>query len=505
MVVGTESKMLSRRTALTVVTSLPNVTACVYLFARPYGFEIVDAQSAVALGTFLLMAAVVRQLSARLRRTALESARLSREQSALREVATLVARSARSSTVFDAVTREVGLLCGADLVGMARYETHGTVRGVASWIRPGGPDPLVVGTRPVLDGPGLAREVRRTCDPVRVEDFAGAVGPIVQEARAVGIRSSVGYPILVAGHLWGVIIASKTSDGPFPANAESQIAAFTDLVAIAIENARTDAELTASRARIVTAADGERRRIERDLHDGVQQRLVSLLLLLRNAQLTVPPQLGALRAELHHVAVGLTDAFDDLREVAHGIHPAILAQGGLAPALKALARRSALPVDVAVHVRERLPEQVEVSAYYVVSEALTNAVKHAQASTVTVTVDADSEVLRVRVEDDGVGGADFAAGTGLVGLKDRVEALDGRMFLDSPRTAGTTLSAELPFVPNDRARRSQTAGRAAEGGRLRSRPPRRWIYHPQPPSPPPSRPQPPQSPPSPPPWPPWPP
>ncbi len=269
------------------------------------------------------------------------------------------------------------------------------------------------------------------------------------------MRSSVGRPIVVGGEVWGVIVASKESDGPFPANTESQMAAFADLAAIAIENARTHAELTASRARVVTAADGARRRIERDLHDGVQQRLVSLLLLLQHAQLTVPPDLHELRARLRDIAAGVTGAFDELREVARGIHPAVLAHGGLGPALRALARRSVLPVDVEVRLQGRLPERVEVSAYYVVSEALTNAAKHAKASIVTVTAtgDTDSGVLRVRVQDDGVGGAAFAAGTGLMGLKDRVEALGGRMVLDSPRTAGTTLSAVLPLVPSGRTGR----------------------------------------------------
>ncbi|MEU5595056.1 DUF4118 domain-containing protein [Streptomyces sp. NPDC020298] len=440
-------------TVLAVVTSVLSVAAYYYLFARPHGFVIADSESVVAVATFLLTASVVAQLTARLRRTARVSERLSREQSALREVATLVARSAEPSTVFGTVTREAALLCDADLAFMECYETPDTVSGVAAWSRRGGPSVPDVPTRFALDGLSVSREVREKREPVRVAYFAGATGSIARAARAVGVRSSVGCPIVVDGCLWGVIIVSKTSEGAFPANTESQISAFTDLVAIAIENARASAELTASRARIVTAADGARRRIERDLHDGVQQRLVSLLILLNNAQMTVPSELGGLHAELRHVATGLTDVFDELREVARGIHPAILAQGGLAPALKALARRSAVPVDLDVHVEDRLPERIEVSAYYVVSEALTNAVKHAQASSVTVTVDSGSGsgVLRVRVQDDGVGGADFAAGTGLVGLRDRVEALDGRMFLDSPRTVGTTLSAELPFVPADRA------------------------------------------------------
>lgn len=327
------------------------------------------------------------------------------------------------------------------------------MRGVATWSRRGGLDPSPVGARSALDGRGVARQVRPTCGPVRIEDVEDTTGAITRKVRAPRMRSSVGRPIVVGGEAWGMIVASKESDGPFPANTESQMAAFADLTAIAIENARTHAELTASRARVVTAADGARRRIERDLHDGVQQRLVSLLLLLQRAQLTVPPDLDELRARLRDVAAGVAGAFDELREVARGIHPAVLAHGGLGPALRALARRSALPVDVEVRLQGRLHERVEVSAYYVVSEALTNAAKHAEASTVTVTVDTDSGVLRVRVQDDGVGGAAFAAGTGLVGLKDRVEALGGRLVLDSPRAAGTTLSAELPLVRSARAGR----------------------------------------------------
>jgi signal transduction histidine kinase len=205
-----------------------------------------------------------------------------------------------------------------------------------------------------------------------------------------------------------------------------------------------------SRARIVAAADQARRRIERDLHDGAQQRLVSLALRLRAARAAVPPEIGELGTELDHAAAEATDALDELREIARGIHPAILAGGGLRPALKTLARRSPVRVDLDIRADERLPEQVEVSAYYVVAEALTNAAKHARASAVTVNVEADAAgaMLRVAVRDDGVGGADFSRGTGLVGLKDRVEALGGRIFLESPPGAGTSLRAELPLASN---------------------------------------------------------
>ena len=203
-------------------------------------------------------------------------------------------------------------------------------------------------------------------------------------------------------------------------------------LAVSLDNAPLYAELTASRARIVAAGDQARRQIERDLHDGAQQRLVSLALQLRAAQAALPPRLGA---QLDRAVAEATGALEELRETAHGLHPAILAQGGLRPALETLARRSPIPVDLRVHADKRLPEPVEVSAYYVAAEALTNVAKHARASSVSVEVEVAGEVLRVAVRDDGCGGADFTGGTGLVGLKDRVEAIGGRIFLDSPRGA----------------------------------------------------------------------
>jgi signal transduction histidine kinase len=234
--------------------------------------------------------------------------------------------------------------------------------------------------------------------------------------------------------------------GRLPPDAEQRLADFTELVGTAIANAEAHAELMASRARIVATADETRRRIERDLHDGAQQRLVSLALQLRSAQAAVPPELAELGAELDRVAAGLVGALEELREIAHGIHPAILAEYGLRSALRVLARRSPIPVDLQVRAEGRLPERVEVGAYYVVAEALTNAAKYAHASAITVAVEATGEVLRVAVRDDGAGGADFTSGTGLVGLKDRVEALGGRISLDSPRGAGTTLQVELPLT-----------------------------------------------------------
>jgi signal transduction histidine kinase len=431
-------------TGLAVVTTVLSVAVYTYVFVPPtFSFALRDARVIVALGVFLVTTIVVGQLAARLRKAALASVRLSEEQSALRRVATLVAHSAPPAAVFEAVTREVGLLCRADLARMERYEADGSVTGVAAWSRVTAH--LIVGTRFELDGPSVAREVRRVGGPVRIESFAGATGAIAQEAHALGLRSSVGCPIVATGRVWGVIAASTTSAERFPAGTEAQIASFTELVATAIENAEAGAELSASRARIVTTADQTRRRIERDLHDGAQQQLVAVALQLRAAQAAVPPELAELAAELDRAVTGLTDAYEQLLEIARGIHPAILAEGGLVPALESLARRSPIPVDLVVRAEAQLPERVEVSAYYVVSEALTNAAKHAHASAVTVAVEA-AEVLRVTVRDNGVGGADFTRGTGLTGIKDRVQALGGRILIDSPRSGGTTLQMELPLT-----------------------------------------------------------
>jgi signal transduction histidine kinase len=233
---------------------------------------------------------------------------------------------------------------------------------------------------------------------------------------------------------------------PLPADADARLAGFTELVATAIANAESRAELTASRARIVATADETRRRIERDLHDGAQQRLVSLALQIRAAQAGVPPQFGILRTELDGVAAGLRGTLEELREYARGIHPAILASGGLRVALSSLARRSPVPVTLDVRTDERLPERLEVTVYYVISEALANAAKYAEASAVHVGVEKAGEVIRLTVRDDGIGGADPARGSGLVGLKDRVAALGGTLIVSSRPGEGTTLLAELPVT-----------------------------------------------------------
>jgi signal transduction histidine kinase len=431
-------------TVLALVTAILSAVCFAYLFLTPVGaVRVADWRELVAMGVFVVTAVVVGELAARSRREAQEAARLSEEQSALRRVATLVAQAGPPSAVFEAVTREVGLLCDADLARMERYEADGTVTGVAVWGRV--PVELAVGTRFDLDGPSIARGVKETGSPVRVDSFGQEAGAIAREARAVGIRSSVGCPIVVGGRLWGVIAASTRREEPFPPDTEAQIGQFTELVATAVANAEAHAELTASRARIVATADETRRRIERDLHDGAQQRLVALALRLRTAAAVIPPELDEVHQELASAGTELDEILGDLRELSRGIHPAILSEGGLGPALRTLARRSAIPVELQMAMEGRLPERVEVTAYYVVAEALTNVAKHAGASLVRVEVAAQDGRVRLGVRDDGVGGADPARGSGLVGLKDRVSATGGTLRVDSRPGQGTSLLVELPL------------------------------------------------------------
>jgi signal transduction histidine kinase len=589
---------------------LISAVAYVLLFLTPARIRVDDPQTLLPLVIFLITAVVVGQLAARSQQQARKSARLTEEQAALRRVATLVAQSTPAPEVFEAVIREVGLLCGADLARLERYEEDGTVTGVAAWsqvqVR------LAVGTRFALEGVSIAAQVRSTGGPVRVNGFVGASGPIAQEARQLRIRSSVGCPIVVAGRLWGVIAASSRSDVPFPVKTEAQIAdftelvvttienaqaraeisellenqaalrrvatlvargaaaaevvsavaaevgrvlgaaaavivrldpddlvtviartgehqdrlaegtrwkvepphvlatalatgqpatlndygqvpgefaaeirgigvrsaigipiivggrswgalaiatrdvqfpvgtdqhmaAFTELVAIAVADAESAAELAASRARVVNASDEARRKIERDLHDGAQQRLVTLGLELSLLQSSVHPDLNELRSGIGRISEELTEVLDELREMSRGIHPAILSEGGLCPALRALARRSAVPVELDLRTQARFREPVEVAAYYVVSEALTNMTKHADASYVTVFMEERYGSMLLTVEDDGVGGADPVRGSGLVGIRDRVEALGGSFEVSSPVGEGTLVQVALPL------------------------------------------------------------
>jgi signal transduction histidine kinase len=396
----------------------------------------VDTEDRLAEFTELLATAIANSQARE------EITRLAEEQAALGRVATLVAEGASPAEVFEAVSAEVAQLAPADGAAVSRFESDGTVTALGGWTYGG--SYAYVGRRYPLEGT-VSALVLETRGPARIDDYADAPGLAPQAAREMGWRSSVGAPITVEGRLWGVLAVASKSERPLPLDTERRLAEFTELVATAIANAESRAELEASRARIVATADATRRRIERDLHDGAQQRLVSLALELRAARAGTPPELAEHRAALSHIAEGLTNVLDELREIALGLHPAILAEGGLGPALKTLANRSPIPVKLDVRIQGRLPEAVEVTAYYSVSEALTNAAKHAEASIVQVSADAQGEALIVVVHDDGVGGADPGGGSGLLGLKDRAEAIGGRISVQSPYAAGTTLRVELPL------------------------------------------------------------
>jgi PAS domain S-box-containing protein len=368
---------------------------------------------------------------------------LADEQAALRRVATLVAQGVPPSEVFDIVTFEIGRLLGADRSALIRYEPDGTAVIVATTTEPG--IESQVGVRMTLEGDSVSARVKRTGRPARMDSYEGVVGPDAAMLRGLGLRSSVGAPIVVEGRLWGVVVIGWREEARVTAGAEGRIGEFTELVATAIANADNRGELTASRARIVAAADETRRRIERDLHDGTQQRLVSLALALRAAVTRLSPEHSEVREELSKTASGLAAALEDLQEISRGIHPAILSKGGLGPALKGLARRAGIPVELELHGDRRLPDSVEVATYYVVSEALTNAAKHAHPSEVHVALRAENSVVEVEVRDDGVGGADPARGSGLIGLRDRVEALGGTIEITSSRGSGTLLLARIPI------------------------------------------------------------
>jgi signal transduction histidine kinase len=357
-------------------------------------------------------------------------ARLAEEQAALRRVATLVARGVPPEQVFAAVTEEAGRLLSVEYAGLGRYEPDGAITFVAVWGRTG--HHLPFGGRWSLGGKNVATLVFETGRPARLDSYADASGPVGDAAREGHFGSGVGTPVIVEGHLWGMMVTQSAMGQPLPADTEARLANFTELVATAIANAESRADLAASRARIVAAADETRRRIERDLHDGIQQRLVTLGLELRAAQATVPPPPGELEGTLARVADGLASVFDELREISHGIHPAILSKGGLKPALNALRRRSALPVELSLRTERPLPEPVEVAAYYVVSEALTNAAKHAQASVVNVELHTHDATLQLAIRDDGIGGADLSQGSGLIGLRDRIESLGGSCSSPAP-------------------------------------------------------------------------
>ena len=388
--------------------------------------------------TSLLLAAVTAE------RTQAEASQraLGEEQAALRRVATLVAGAVAPSRVFEQVTREVALLLGVPGASLVRYEDSGTATVVGGWSQDGRLR-LPISSTIDLDGDTVIARVLRSGSPQRA-DYADAAGALAEKLQSAGYRSAVAAPVTVGGRLWGALAAGTRSADPLPDGVEQRLGDFAELVAQALANADALEQLAASRARIVEAGDKERRRLERNLHDGAQQRLVSVALDLRvvGAQLAKDPEAAGelLATARDQLAQGL----DELRELARGIHPAVLTDRGLGPALESLAVRAPLPIEITELPEERLAGPVEAAAYYVVAEAITNVAKYAQASHASVSVRRSNGRALVTVADDGVGGADPTRGTGLRGLADRVAALDGVFAVESTPAHGTRVSAEIP-------------------------------------------------------------
>ncbi|MET7423028.1 CHASE3 domain-containing protein [Dactylosporangium sp. NPDC005555] len=371
--------------------------------------------------------------------------RLVAEQSALRRIATLVARASPPGVVFGAVTEEIGKLLRADTTMLLRYESDGAATVVGAWSEHD--IPIVAGTRTALPANGAAMHVYTRQQPwwTRVGDGTAVPDPFLSQ---YGIRVSVGAPIVVQDSLWGVLIVMAASEEQLRQDDADRTADFTELVGVAVANMQARADLTTASVRIVEASDQARRRVERDLHDGTQQRLLALLLDLRRIQARAPAEPGELAGDLTTAIADLSGAISDLRELSHGIHPAILTQRGLASALRTLARRSPVPAELHIQLPYRLPPNIETSAYYIVAEALTNAAKHAHAAHLHVDTTADDHTLRLCIKDDGVGGANPNSGSGLRGLSDRVTALGGSSRLASPAGQGTTLWFTIPLDPN---------------------------------------------------------
>jgi signal transduction histidine kinase len=407
------------------------------LFGLPYG-SLADHEPAQlsVLVAFVVVGAVLGVLVDNL-------TELTEEQAALRRIALLVAGEVPTEELFTAVTEEVTTLLRAEFAGLDRYEHDNTVTFAGGWDARG--SRVTEFERVPLGGRNIATLVAATGRPARIDDYVEASGPVAGIGLQQGVRSAVGVPVSVEGRLWGVMIAGTNLRRPLHPDTEERLARFTELLATAIANAESRAAVTASRRRVIAAGDETRRRIERDLHDGIQQRLVSLGLDLVAARAAVPRELGELKQELSRAVDGLVGVQHDLREIARGIHPAILAEGGLEPALKILARRSPVPVELEVNADRRLPERLEVATYFIVSEALANAAKHASASVVQVGVETVGAAVRISVRDDGVGGANPGRGSSLVGLTDRVEALGGALAVQSPHGAGTSVQVELPL------------------------------------------------------------
>ena len=369
---------------------------------------------------------------------------LADEHAALRRVATLVAQGVLPDAVFAAVGEEIGRLFGSSLTMVGRFEPDAAALvavGVGA-----GDEGIALGSRWDIADLPASGQVFRTGRSARVDeiDYSKAGRELAAIGRRQGVISTAASPIFVEGRLWGVVSVSFNKQ--LPPEAEERLEKFSELIATAIGNAESSAELSASRRRIVTAGDEARRRIERNLHDGTQQRLIAVGLDLHRVRDTIRTEPAA-AASIERIERDLESILEDLRELSHGLHPPLLSRAGLNPSLRALARRSPIPVQLDVDLGERPPDAVETAIYYVVSEALANAIKHSHASEITVTVSTVRTGLHVLIADDGDGGADPSGGSGLIGLGDRVSALGGRFALSSPAGRGTRISVELPVAP----------------------------------------------------------
>lgn len=366
------------------------------------------------------------------------------EQAAVRRIATIIAYGVSPSEIFNAVATELGRIQGMEHTVVNRIDRAGIATSVGHWSAPAAPKilPPAGGHWPAT-ATSAAGEVLRTHRPVRL-DTARSEGAIGRWYRANGIHYVIGIPIMVSGRFWGMIAVFSADAEPPPEDTEDRVARFVGLVATAIANAENRNELLASTARIVAASDEARRRIERSLKTGPQRRLMLLGEKLRLAQAAIEADHEDLRQQLSRAAMDLESVLDDLREISRGLHPTTLSRSGLRQALEALTQRSEVPVDLTVQVDRHLPDHVQVAVYYTVSEALTNVAKHARATAVSVRLRLEHATLRLTVDDNGVGGADPSRGSGLSGLKDRIEALGGTIEVISPSGCGTRLAVGIP-------------------------------------------------------------
>ncbi len=396
----------------------------------PFDAGLPSLESTAGLGATLVSGSLLGRRAACRRRPADTSAvgasyaaHLAAEHEALVRVATVGAVEPSPTWVFGSITHEVGTVLGLDLTALLRHESDATATLLAAWSRDD--RPLPVGSRWQLG-----------------QDPASAATEAFSE---LGMRSSVAAPLVVEGRVWGQIVGGSCARQPLGEDARRRLHRFMRLTESAVASAVAREQLAASRARIVASADTARRQIERDLHDGVQQRLVSLALDVRRVEALVEPGAPALLSELRALRDGLGGVVNELRDVCHGIHPSTLTEAGLHPALAQLARRSPLPVTLDVKDARRLPEPVEVCLYYVASEALTNAIKHARATHVVLDLVISAGAVRLDVSDDGVGGADVRFGSGLTGLADRLHTVGGALEVQSASDRGTRLSAHVPL------------------------------------------------------------